>query len=140
MALAILTILGLVLLKCTLNILYPRQWTMMQTLTDAYMTYEKSYSQRIDFTTLTSSSSPWPVMPLNTKSTVEIGRLPGGLPVNGTVIRFRIADANNLVANGGTGTAATNPAGMNVWSVQSVLTYNISGRNYYKSRTVIRSQ
>jgi hypothetical protein len=29
---------------------------------------------------------------------------------------------------------------MKIWRLQSVLTYQISGRNYAKSRTVVRSQ
>jgi len=140
LSLSVLTILGLILLKLSLNVLYPRQWILYQTLTDAYMTYEKSYAQRIDFATLTSATSPWPAYPLNSQTSVEIGRVPGNLPLTGTIIRFRTADPNNLAANGGTGTATTNPANMNVWSVQSILTYNVSGRNYYKSRTVTRTQ
>jgi hypothetical protein len=140
MALAVLTIIGLLMLKMAINVVYPRQWVLFQTLSDAYMTYEKSYAQRIDFATLNSSTSPWPAYPLNSVTTVEVGRTPGGVPLNGTVIRFRAADPNNLAANGGIGTATTNPANMNVWSVQSILTYSVSGRNYYKSRTVIRTQ
>lgn len=124
----------------SLNVIYPRQWTVLQTVTDAYMTYEKSYAQRIDFGTLTSASSPWPAYPLFAKTAVTIGYLPGGLALTGNVYRFRTANPNNLPANGGTGTTTTNPSNMNAWTVQSVLTYSISGRNYYKSRTVIRNQ
>ena len=36
MALSMLTVLGLVLLKLSLNILHPRQWILQQTVTDAY--------------------------------------------------------------------------------------------------------
>ena len=60
--------------------------------------------------------------------------------MTGTVLRTRLADANNYPLDGGSGTTTTNPASMKVWKIQSVLTYNIGGRSYAKSRTVIRSQ
>ncbi len=134
-ALAILTVVGLVMLQLSLNIVAPRQWSLQQSLTDAYLTFERSYAERVPFATLTANSgSPWPVYPNVSVLTVEIGRLPGGTPVSGTVTRTRMADPNN------TGSVASNPASMQVWQVQSVLTYRIGGRTYAKSRTVIRSQ
>jgi hypothetical protein len=140
-ALSILTVIGLMLLKLSLNILSPRQWVLHQSLADAYMSYERSYAERVPFSTLTAGlGSPWPTFPGQATSVVEIGRLPGGTVVTGTVTRTRIADPNNYPLDGGTGTVATNPAGMKVWQVQSILTYQISGRTYAKSRTVIRSQ
>jgi hypothetical protein len=71
---------------------------------------------------------------------VVIGKLPGGATVTGTVHRTRIADTENFPIDGGTGTVSTNPAAMKIWRVQSILRYNISGRSYVKSRTMIRSQ
>ena len=47
--------------------------------------------------------------------------------------RTRTPDANN--AN-----ATNNPAGMQVWKLQSVVRYTVGGRTYLKSRTVVRSQ
>ena len=142
MALAVLTILGLLLFKSSINALYPRQWTLEQTLSDAYLTYEKAYAQRIPFSNLTDAGlTPWPAQPQSSVLTnVEIGRIPGGTPIYATVTRTRIPDTNNLVADGGTGTTVTNPSAMRVWKVQSILSYNIGGRNYVKSRTVVRSQ
>ncbi|MBX3743119.1 MAG: hypothetical protein KF712_19195 [Akkermansiaceae bacterium] len=137
---AILTILGLVLLKLSLNVLHPRQWALQQTVTDAYMTYERAYAQRVPFDTITSNTSPWPIYPNTTQSTVELGRLPGDRPITGTVYRSRTADPGNLPADGGTGTAASNPAGMKVWRLQSVVSYQIGGRQYIKSRTIVRTQ
>ncbi len=139
-ALSVLTILGLLLLKLSLNVLYPRQWTLQQTLSDAYLTYEIAYAQRIPFETLTGNASPWPVFPTTTSTTVEIGKVPGGKSVNATVTRTRIADADNYPIDGGTGTVTSNPAAMKIWKVQSILSYQIGGRNYVKSRTVIRAQ
>lgn len=140
LSMAILTILGLVLLKLSLNVLHPRQWALQQTVTDAYMTYERAYAQRVPFDTITSNTSPWPVYPNTTQSTVELGRLPGDRPITGTVYRSRTADPGNLPADGGTGTAASNPAGMKVWRLQSVVSYQIGGRQYIKSRTIVRTQ
>ena len=139
-SLSILTLIGLVMLKLALNILQPRQWALQQALSDAYVTYERAYAERLPFHTLTSSSSPWPAFPATSSSSVELGRLTGGVPVTGTVVRTRLADPNNYPLDGGSGTTATNPASMKVWKVQSVLTYKIGGRSYAKSRTVIRSQ
>jgi hypothetical protein len=139
-SLGILTVLGLILLKLSLNILTPRQWGLQQTLSDAYMTYERAYAQRLPFDDLVSHSSPFPVHPAKSSAEVEIGRLPGGQVVTGTIHRTRLPDPGNLPIDGGTGTLTTNPAAMRVWKVQSVLTYTISGRQYAKSRTVIRIQ
>jgi hypothetical protein len=139
-SLSILTFIGLILLKLSLNILTPRQWGLQQTLTDAYMTYERAYAERVPFEDLKASNSPWPEYPTTSTSSVEIGRLPGNTPVLGTVTRTRIPDAGNFPFYGGTGTVATNPAAMEVWKVQSVITYTIGGRNYAKSRTVLRAQ
>lgn len=129
LALAILTVLGLIFLKLALTILTPRQWALGQSVSDAYLTYERAYAQRVPFETLTGSGSPWPVHPVTSSVAVEIGQLPGGVPIVGTVVRTR-TDA----------TPATNPASMSIWRVQSVLTYQIGGRNYIKSRTVVRAQ
>lgn len=140
LALSILTVVGLVLLKISLNILHPRQWTLQQTLTDAYLTYERAYAERIPFEDLLANNSPWPAFPNTATSTVEIGRLPGNRQVTGTVTRTRVPDPGNYPIDGGTGTVASNPAAMKVWKVQSVITYVIGKRTYVKSRTVLRAQ
>ncbi|MEI8038556.1 MAG: hypothetical protein WCJ14_09210 [Verrucomicrobiota bacterium] len=139
-ALALLTVLGLVLLKLSLNVLHPRQWILGQTLTDAYLTYERAYAERIPFESLLANNSPWPAFPTTSMTVVEIGRLPGNQPVTGTVTRTRIPDPGNYPLDGGTGTVDSNPAAIKVWKAQSVLTYTIGSRTYAKSRTVLRSQ
>lgn len=146
-SLSLLTVLGLVLLKLSLNILHPRQWVLGQTLSDAYLTYERAYAERIPFENLLASNSPWPAFPTTSSTVVEIGRLPDnyavtgtGIPVTGTVTRTRIPDPGNYPLDGGTGTVDTNPAAIKVWKAQSVLTYKIGAVNYVKSRTVLRSQ
>lgn len=140
MAMTVLTILGLILLKLSLNILYPRQWTLMQTLSDAYLTYEKAYAQRIPFDELVAADSPWPAQPQSTTTSgVEIGRTPGGTPVFGTVIRTRVSDPGNYPPEA-SGTVEVNPAAMRIWKVQSILTFTVGERTYTKARTVIRVQ
>ena len=139
-ALSILTVLGLVLLKLSLNIMSPRQWIARQTITDAYMTYERARAERIPFEDLLGVNSPWPAFPTTASTVVEIGRLPGNIPITGTVVRTRVADSANYALDGGSGTTANNPAAMKVWRAQSVLTYTIGTSTYAKSRTVLRSQ
>jgi type II secretory pathway pseudopilin PulG len=139
-ALSIITVIGLVLLKLSINILHPRQWILQQTLSDAYMTYERAFAERIPLEELKGSSSEWPQFPTTFTEQVELGRTPGGNPVYGTVVRTRIPDENNFPTNGGTGNTETNPAALEIWRVQSVLTYQVGERRYAKSRTVIRTQ
>jgi hypothetical protein len=140
LSLSILTLLGLLLLKLSLNILQPRQWVLQQTVSDAYMTFERSFAERIPFENLLAADSPWPHFPNTSTTAVEIGRLPGNRLITGTVTRTRMADTGNFPIDGGSGTVATNPAAMKIWKAQSVLTYQIGGRTYAKSRTVLRSQ
>jgi hypothetical protein len=140
MALSILTLVGLVALKISLNILTPRQWGLQQALTDAYLTYERAYAERIPFDSLTANDSPFPAFPQTRTTSVEIGRLPGNRPVMGVVTRTRLPDTNNYPIDGGTGSIDSNPSAMKVWKVQSVITYTVGTKNYMKSRTVIRSQ
>lgn len=132
--------LGLILLKMALNVLAPRQWTLQQTMSDAYMSYERALAQRVSFEDLTKDDSLWPRFPSVARSTVEVGRMPGGSAVNATVVRTRLPDVDNLAVDGGAGSDDNNPAGMQTWQVQSVLTYQIGGRTYTKSRTVLRTQ
>ena len=140
MSLVVLTVVGLSLLKLSINITAPRQWTLQQTISDAYMTYEKALAQRADFETLSGDDSPWPEFPASANHQVELGRLPGGSPIMGTVTRTRAADPNNYPVDGGTGTLASNPAGTEGWRLQSILRYEVGDVSYAKLRTVVRSQ
>ncbi len=152
LALSILTVIGLVLLKLSLNILHPRQWTMQQSVSDAYMSFERASAERIPFETLLSATSLWPAFPATAATSVEIGRLPRylpdfptGVPITATVTRTRFPDAGNYPNDGGTAATAAeavarNPAAMKIWKVQSVLTYRIGAHTYAKSRTVLRCQ
>ena len=140
MGLSLLTVLGLCMLKLSLDILHPRQYILQQAVTDAYMTYERAYAERIPFENLLANNSPWPAYPTTSSTLLEIGRLPGGKIITGTVVRTRFPDAGNYPIDGGTGTIANNPAGMKIWRAQSVVTYQVGKRTYAKSRSVLRSQ
>lgn len=140
LAMTMLTAIGLILLKLSLNVTVPRQWTLQQAITDSYLTFEKASAQRQSFEALTGDGSLWPLYPTVATTTVTFGKLPGGTPITGTVTRTRIPDAINLPAKGGSGTAATNPSGMEVYRLQSVVRYTVGKRSYLKSRTVVRSQ
>lgn len=152
MALAVLTVVGLILLKLSLNILHPRQWILHQAVTDAYMTFERARAERVPFEDLLAVNSLWPastpaVANVATTPNVEVGRLPrvlpnfpNGVPIYGTVTRTRLPDPGNYPIDGGIGTLVTNPAAMKVWRVKAVLTYRIGSRTYAKARTVVRSQ
>jgi len=139
-ALTFLTGLSLVLLKLAISVTAPRQWTLQQSITDAYLTYEKAYAQRLPFSELLGGDSPWPAFPSKAESNVELGKLPGGEAISAKVIRTRTPDSNNLPIDGGSGSELTNPAGMKVWKFQSLLIYEVGDREYVKSRTVVRSQ
>jgi len=136
-ALALLAGIGLTVFKGSLDIMAPRQWIIYQNISDAYITYEQAYAERISFEELTSLTSPWPIYPATSTEDVEIGKFPGGNAITATVIRTRIADLNNLDKDG---TASTNPSEMESWQLQSHLTYNIGDDEYVKSRTVVRSK
>ncbi len=139
-AMALLSVAGLVLFKGAINVLAPRQWTLVQNITDAYMTYEKAYAERIEFDEAVGAGSPWPSYPSSSSTNVTLGTLPGGRTLTGEVIRTRMADSNNLSQHGGGGTTSTNPAELQSWKLQSHLLYRIGGREYVKSRTVVRTQ
>ncbi|NNC89852.1 MAG: hypothetical protein HKN82_15450 [Akkermansiaceae bacterium] len=139
-AMVVLAVVSIVLLRGSLVVLAPRQWTMIQNLTDAHMTFEKAFAERTEFSVVNSAGSPWPIYPARSTTQVTLGQLPGGRVLMGTVVRTRVPDDNNLAAHGGTGTLASNPAEMQVWKLQSHLSYSISNREYLKSRTVVRTR
>lgn len=138
-----LLIVSLLLLKAAVAVTTVQQWTVVQGLSDAYMSREVALAKRYPFEDFLSGAgtAQWPATaPISTTAGVVIGRLPGGNTVTGTLHRIRVADTDNLAASGGTGDADSNPTGVEMWKLQSYLTYTISGRDYVKSRTVLRSR
>jgi len=141
-ALGLLTAIGMFLLIGTLDLMPTRQWTIRQNMTDAYLTYEEAVAKRVPFdvflTRTDINDGPvWLEYPSSSKESVDLGTAPGGKIITGTIIRTRIPNFNNLDA---AGTIDTNPAEMETWKLQSILTFNIGTKEYYKSRTVIRTR
>ena len=149
-ALTLLVGVGLIMLRGTVDLTAPRRWVIYQNITDAYMSYEQAYAERISFNVMNETQlqpgqlTPWPLAASPSVINVNLGTLPGGQPVTGTITRVRVPDANNLVAAGGTVTAAaieaSNPSEVEIWRLQSHLSYRIGSRTYIKSRTIVRSQ
>lgn len=131
---------SLLLLKAAISVTTVQKWTIVQGLSDARMSQEVAYAKRIPYETFLLAGSDFPVFPLVDTTTVQIGRLPGGRVIAGNLRRTRLPMDNNLVAAGGTGTAVTNPTGTEAWQLQAYITYEISGRDYVKSRTVLRAR
>lgn len=134
----VLMVVALLMFKASRSVTATQQWTVVQSVTDAFMTQETALANRTPFDEVTATASPWPTYPDLATATVIVGRLPGGVPITGTLHRTRQPDPNNLIEAGGTGTAATNPAGMEAWKLQSYLVYEIGSRDYVKSRTILR--
>lgn len=137
---AMLGVVALLLARGSLNAISGRYWTMVQNMSDAYMTYEVALAQRVPMDEVVGGSTLWPLNPTTAQTTVEIGKLPGGTAITGTVHRTRVADTNNLSSASGGGDSSSNPAGMEVWKLQSHIEFMIGSNKYRKSRTVIRSR
>ncbi|HRQ87200.1 MAG TPA: hypothetical protein PLA50_00255 [Bacteroidia bacterium] len=138
MSYAVLVIVALLSLRSSVNTTSGQAWTVKQTMSDAYIARESALASRLPFDTVVGAESPWARHPSVATSTVTIGRLPGGQAVTATLHRTRIPDANNLASAAGSGTSATNPSGTEAWQLQTVLAYDVGGRQYVKSRTVLR--
>lgn len=137
----VLIIVSLLLMKMSMIALSSRSWTVRQVLSDAYCGQELALAKRIPFESLTANDSPWPTYPAVATATVTLGTLGRGAgDVTGVIKRFKEPASNNMVGNEGTGSSVTNPSNINSYLLQSVLTYEINGKTYYKTRSAIRTQ
>jgi hypothetical protein len=127
-------VLALLLMKASLVSLSNNQWTIMQTLTDAYLTRETALSHRVPMADLTGSESQWPDQALDDPpykvQEVSLGKVAGGKGVSATLTRFRVNEAANVETD----------TGIAVWRLHSVLTYKIGDHQYVKSRATLRMQ
>ncbi|MEM6277910.1 MAG: hypothetical protein AAF733_00425 [Verrucomicrobiota bacterium] len=136
---AAIVIVGLVTLRSTLNSVTGQHWTVKQAMTDAYLTREVALASRMPFSTIrSSSSSPWPEYPDVSSQTVVVGKLPGGSNVTAELHRTRIPDGNNRGSGGGSGNNSTNPSSSEAWKLQSIISYEVRGKEYVKTRTILR--
>lgn len=131
----LLVVVSLLLLKAALTVTTVQKWTVIQGLSDSFMSREVALGKRYPFDGadgFLAVGSPWPVYPAVATTTVEIGRLPGpgaGRPITGNLRRTRVPVTQTL-----------NPTGTEAWQLQSFLTYSTGGRDYVKSRTVLRAR
>ena len=127
-------VLSLMLMKAALLALSNNQWTIMQTLTDAYMTRETALSNRVPVADITAVGSQWPDKsadnPPYAVQNISLGKTAGGYTVNATLTRFRVNE-----------TPAENAdTGISVWRLHSILTYKVGEAEYVKSRATLRTQ
>lgn len=128
------------LLQTNMETLKPRNWAIVQTLTDAYLTEHEARAESMDFEELVGAGSLWPEYPDKRTDAVTIATLPRGRVLTGTLVRTRIPSSNNLVSAGGNASPEENPGGVETWTFQSHLTYTARGKEYIKSRNVIRTR
>lgn len=131
-------ILAIYFLKSAISITSGQRWTIVQAMTDAFMTQESAIANRMPIDDLKSATSLFPTHPTVSTVTVTVGRLPGGAPITATLKRTKRPDPNNLPSAGGSGTAVTNPASMEAWKLQSMLVYTVRSQTYVKTRTTVR--
>lgn len=133
-ALGFAGLIALLMLKASLLSISGNQWTIMQTLTDAYLTRETALANRIPLADLTGAATAWPDPtiddPPRNQQTVVLGKLAGGHEVQAELTRFRVEETN----------AANTDTPLSVWRLHSILTYAIGGHQYVKSRSTLRMQ
>jgi len=131
-ALGLTSLLALVLMRASLLAISGNQWTIMQTLTDAYLTRETAMANRIAFADLQAVDSAWPdqaVSPGISEQTITLGRLPGGREVTAVLKRCRTLE-----------TPQDADLSLTMWRLYSVLTYTVGEEVYTKSRSILRMQ
>ncbi len=133
-AMGFTALLALMVMKASLLALSNNQWTIMQTLTDAYLTRETALSNRVPLADLTGATSQWPDAtaddPPKLQQPVTLGKLVNGKTVEATLTRFRVNETP--VPDADTGIA--------VWRLHSVLAYQVGEKQYVKSRSTLRMQ
>ena len=60
LAMSLLSVVGILLLKMSLNILHPRQHTLQQVLSDSYLTFERARAERVPFENLVAPAARCP--------------------------------------------------------------------------------
>lgn len=140
LAVTLLLFVSLWVFRTNLQTIRPRNWAMVQAISDAYMTEHLARAESIDFNELLGGTSPWPLFPDTNSTSVTIGSLPNGSTITGNLVQTRQPADNNLATAGGMGDTTTNPARIESWLVQSHLTYTVGGRDYVKSRSTVRTR
>jgi hypothetical protein len=133
-ALGVTVFLALLVMKGSLLALSGNQWTVMQTLSDAYMTRETALSNRIPMSDLTASPSLWPDQssdnPPTTVQIVTLGILPSGRAVQAQLTRFRTNETP----------VSNTDVSLVVLRLYSVLSFKAGDQSYVKTRSTLRAQ
>ncbi|MDB6072509.1 MAG: hypothetical protein JWO89_149 [Verrucomicrobiaceae bacterium] len=134
MAMGLAAVLALLVMKASLLALSNNQWTVFQTLTDAYLTRETALSNRLPLADLTGASSQWPDSAMDSpprlEQNISLGKLAGGKAVDAVLTRFRVNETPNMDPD----------TGLAVWRLHSVLSYTVGGHRYFKTRSTLRMQ
>src|SRR5262245_59811270 len=101
-----------------------QNWSIMQSMTDAYAGIETAYAQRWTFANIPASNR-WPIYPQKSSTPVTIGQTPKG-PVNATVVRTSHQDTDPLT-------------GAQSYMLESYVLYQDHLRQYCKVSKVYRS-
>lgn len=140
---AVLIIVSLMLMRLSMAALASRTWVVRQTLSDAYCTRESALAKRVPFAAL---DAMWPTGADNALvSTPNMGTLgvdagsDAARAVTGTLSRYKTVLNVNLPSTVGDA-ALPNPASGTSFLLTSVLSYNIGGQVYYKTRSTVRTQ
>jgi hypothetical protein len=100
-------------------------WSIMQSMTDAYAGIETAYAQRVTFATI-ATSGRWPVYPASTSTVVTIGVTPRKT-LTATVVRTRLPSTDPVT-------------GAQSYLLESYVKYQDSLRQYCKVSKVYREQ
>lgn len=132
MAMGLAVFLALVVMRATMLALSNNQWTIMQTLTDAYLTGETALMVRLPLADVVADEPFfWPELPaFDIDTNVLIGIMAEGREVRGTLTRFREDETPPDSAD----------TGLTVWRLHSVIAYQVGGQQYIKSRSTVRIQ
>lgn len=126
-ALSLLIALGLILLQYVINITQISNWISTQTLTEAALSYEVAYMEKIPLKDALASDSPFPRAPFHARSSTTIGTLRAGVPKQGEIRRMRLPIF-----------AGNSNFQLERWRFFTSLEYEVNGTKYFKTRSVIR--
>ena len=119
LAIVLLLFISLWAFRTNIQTVRPRNWAMVQTITDAYMTGPLARAESVDFNELLDdANTDWPTYPASNSTNVLIGTLPldrdddgfsdvdasgnlVGRDITGTLVQTKVPADNNLnPANG----------------------------------------
>jgi len=129
-AFTVAMLIALVSLQGSLTVLTSRTWTVMQVLTDAYLSQETAMENRYPYEDLTGSNTLWPTWPDYWQSSVSLGKTgTNSGQIYGTIQRFKELQ-----------TPSANYTGAETYLLTSILTYQIGSATYVKTRMTLRTR